>query len=88
MTYADSFFISLESVRMGRHRTHFTRLVEKSSLSPREIEVCTFIRDGFPNKDIAERLFISPHTVNQHLKKIHKKLGTHTRSQLVSLLNQ
>ena len=57
-------------------------------LSPREQEVCHLVREGLRDKQIASRLFISPHTVNQHFKSIHKKLETHSRPELVSRLNR
>lgn len=57
-------------------------------LSPREREICHFVREGWGDTQMASQLFISPHTVNQHCKSIHKKLGTHSRPELVSLLNR
>lgn len=44
-------------------------------LSPRETEILHLITEGLPNKDIAEKLFLSVHTVKTHRKNIIKKLG-------------
>jgi len=57
-------------------------------LSPREREICLFVREGWEDTRMASQLCISPHTVNQHCKNIHNKLGTHSRPELVSLLNR
>lgn len=68
--------------------TKSNRLIEKAGLTWREMEICCLIHDGLGRNEIAERLFISAHTVKTHLKKIHKKLGVNSRTQLVAYLNQ
>ncbi|HET8970831.1 MAG TPA: response regulator transcription factor [Candidatus Nanopelagicales bacterium] len=54
-----------------------------ASLSPRETEVLTLVSQGLSNRDIAERLFISPSTVKNHVRSIHDKLGVHSRTAAV-----
>ncbi len=71
----------------AKSNTPFAYYMNAKNLTPREIDVAALTRDGLRDRDIADRLCISVHTVNQHLKKIHKKLETHARSELVSLLN-
>lgn len=56
---------------------------EPTSLSEREIEITTLIAKGCTSKDIADQLFISPHTVITHRKNIMKKLGINSTSALV-----
>lgn len=68
--------------------TKSNRLIEKAGLTWREMEICCLIHDGLGRNEIAERLFISAHTVKTHLKKIHKKLDVNSRTQLVAYLNQ
>jgi DNA-binding CsgD family transcriptional regulator len=68
--------------------TKSNRLIEKAGLTWREMEICCLIHDGLGRNEIAERLFISTHTVKTHLKKIHKKLQVNSRTQLVAYLNQ
>jgi DNA-binding CsgD family transcriptional regulator len=68
--------------------TKSNRLIEKAGLTWREMEICCLIHDGLGRNEIAERLFISAHTVKTHLKKIHKKLQVNSRTQLVAYLNQ
>ena len=52
--------------------TKSNRLIEKAGLTWREMEICCLIHDGLGRNEIAERLFISAHTVKTHLKKIQK----------------
>ena len=54
-----------------------------SSLSERERQVIVLIAEGLKNRQIAERLFISPTTVTHHLSSIYSKLGVSDRLELV-----
>lgn len=54
-----------------------------SSLTDRERQVIELIAEGLKNKQIAERLFISPTTVTHHLSSIYAKLGVSDRLELV-----
>jgi len=55
------------------------------SLTPREIEVLRALADGLGNKEIAERLGISEHTVKFHVSSVMGKLGATSRTQAVTL---
>ena len=63
-------------------------LMQEAGLSGREMEIASFIRYGAADKTISTALFISIHTVKNHVKNIYKKLDVHTRPQLVALLNK
>jgi DNA-binding CsgD family transcriptional regulator len=52
------------------------------SLTPAELNVVALVGEGLPNKDIAERLFLSPRTVQAHLSHVYSKLGVSSRVQL------
>jgi DNA-binding CsgD family transcriptional regulator len=52
------------------------------SLTPTELDVVRHVAEGIPNKDIATRLFVSPRTVQSHLRHVYNKLGLTSRVQL------
>jgi two-component system response regulator NreC len=53
------------------------------SLSPREREILRFLTEGYSNKEIAEKLFISPSTVHSHRSNLMSKLGLNNRRELI-----
>jgi DNA-binding NarL/FixJ family response regulator len=53
--------------------------------TPRELEVLTLIREGYRNKQIADRLSISETTVNFHIKNLVEKLGANDRAHAVAI---
>ncbi len=52
-------------------------------LTPREMEVLELLATGLTNDEIAERLVISHHTVARHRENLMRKLGLHSKSELV-----
>jgi len=52
-------------------------------ISSRELEIVRLIAEGFTNKEIGDRLFISTHTVMTHRKNIMNKLGINNTAGLV-----
>ncbi len=54
-----------------------------ASLTPREQEVMRFLAEGLSSKAVAEKLFISPKTVENHRANIMNKLGLHSTIELV-----
>lgn len=57
----------------------------KASLSEREQTILEHLVQGDSYAQIAEQLFISPHTVRTHIKNIYKKLHVHSRTAAVRL---
>ncbi|MFE9248773.1 LuxR C-terminal-related transcriptional regulator [Streptomyces sp. NPDC007088] len=66
-----------------KHRTESERLVE--SLTPREREVLRCMVAGLGRKAVADRLFLSPHTVRTHMQNVLGKLGVHSTLAAVAL---
>ncbi len=57
-------------------------------LSEREIEVLSLAADGLTNKQIGEKLFLSPHTIARHLANARAKLGASNRAEAAVRLHR
>jgi DNA-binding NarL/FixJ family response regulator len=55
----------------------------KSTLTTREWEILDLMCGGMGTREIADSLFLSPETVNSHVKNVLKKLGVHSRAAAV-----
>jgi two-component system response regulator DesR len=72
------------AVRMvGKGMTVFGRQAEapETPLSEREREVIALLAAGHTNREIAERLYLSPHTVKEHTSSLYRKLGVKNRAE-------
>ncbi|WP_368733079.1 DNA-binding response regulator [Streptomyces alkaliphilus] len=72
-----------ELTRETLHRSEHERLVE--ALTPRELEVLRCMLAGLGRKAVAERLYLSPHTVRTHMQNVLGKLGVHSTLAAVAL---
>jgi len=55
-------------------------------LTGAEAQVARLVSDGITNREIADRLFLSPHTVNSHLRHIYGKLAINSRAELARIV--
>ncbi|MCW3022212.1 MAG: transcriptional regulator, LuxR family, partial [Conexibacter sp.] len=53
-----------------------------ASLTEREREVCALVAGGATNREAAAALYLSPRTVEHHLRAAYRKLGVRSRSEL------
>ncbi len=55
-------------------------------LTPQELQIAQMVAQGLANRVIAQRLYLSPRTVESHLYRVFPKLGVSSRAELLSVL--
>jgi DNA-binding CsgD family transcriptional regulator len=58
------------------------RGMDRDQLTPQERQIAQLAAQGLSNREIAERLFLSPRTVSTHLYRIYPKIGVNSRTEL------
>ena len=77
-----SLFSQIVAHAVNEAKGPSTRLMESVRMTRRERQVIELISDGMANKEIAQRLHLSPYTVKSHVHNILEKLALHTRVQI------
>jgi DNA-binding CsgD family transcriptional regulator len=81
--FAERARVELEATgERARKRTVHTL----GDLTPQEAQISRLVAQGHTNREIAAQLFISPSTVEYHLRKVFRKLGVKSRTQLANRL--
>jgi DNA-binding CsgD family transcriptional regulator len=75
-------------VKRGTRRRHVRATTGWESLTGTEHKVVGLVAQRLSNPEVAERLFISRHTVESHLKHIYRKLGLSSRRELAAMAAQ
>jgi DNA-binding CsgD family transcriptional regulator len=60
--------------------------MERAGLSKREQEIAHLIYEGLKDREIADKLYISRYTVENHMRSIYAKFGVNNRTRLVRKL--
>jgi len=74
-------------LRAAGERTPSAAPAALSALSAQELQIANLAAQGLSNKEIGQRLYLSPRTVGSHLYRIFPKLGITSRAQLASRLD-
>jgi DNA-binding CsgD family transcriptional regulator len=74
-------------LRAAGERTLSAAPAAHSALSAQELQIANLAAQGLSNKEIGQRLYLSPRTVGSHLYRIFPKLGITSRAQLASSLD-
>ncbi|MGA2428973.1 MAG: response regulator transcription factor [Candidatus Acidiferrum sp.] len=83
-TMAGKALFSQDLLRRALERAEAPDAVQRrAKLTERERQVLSFVFEGFPNKQIADRLQVSETAVKASLQQLFSKTGVRTRSQLV-----
>jgi DNA-binding NarL/FixJ family response regulator len=70
------------------HKPPTVAAPDDETLSERERQVLDLLSHGHPEKQIADRLGISPHTVHTYVRRIYEKLHVHSHAQAVAKYNE
>jgi DNA-binding CsgD family transcriptional regulator len=62
--------------------------LKRAGLTAREMDVLSLVAEGLSNRQIAQRLIVSEHTVHRHLANVYAKLGVSSRAAAVALVSQ
>ncbi len=81
----------------GRLRKHGVRrrLVARerpangwAAMTDSELAIARLVADGLTNREVAEQLFVSPHTVSSHLRSVFAKLDINSRLALARIADE
>jgi DNA-binding NarL/FixJ family response regulator len=72
-------------IRASGGTSHRRDTLVFDQLTPQEVQVARLITEGMTNRDAATHLYLSPRTIEFHLRNIYTKLGITSRTELARL---
>ena len=79
--------LTREPVKPAEIDTICREIALQFKLSEREAEILKLLAKGNTANGVANKLVISPHTVNTHIRHIYEKVGIHKRNELLEYIN-
>ncbi|USX54886.1 helix-turn-helix transcriptional regulator [Lentzea sp. HUAS12] len=76
----------LAAVELGATGETIKRRTQGETLTPQELQVSLLLAEGKTTREVAAALFLSPKTIEYHLRKVYTKLGIRSRAELADRL--
>ncbi|WP_090004047.1 ATP-binding protein [Lentzea albidocapillata] len=76
----------LAAVELGATGETINRRAQGETLTPQELQVSLLLAEGKTTREVAAALFLSPKTIEYHLRKVYTKLGIRSRAELAGRL--
>ena len=76
-------FFRKKSIESGPPFSADNSTIDQLGISKRELEVLQLIAQGMSNREIADRLFLSPHTIKSHSSNLFAKLNARRRTEAI-----
>ncbi|GAX91178.1 LuxR C-terminal-related transcriptional regulator [Effusibacillus lacus] len=80
----ENFIVFLDTREVANRQISIDKQISEWPLTSREQQVMHLVIKGLSNREIAAKLFISEHTVKNHMSNIFQKLGVSDRTQLIA----
>lgn len=77
--------IARKALKLLMNSESNTQEKAETSLSDREMDILKALVEGLDHREVAEKLFISPHTVRTHISNIYQKLHVKNRAQAIKI---
>ena len=76
---------AMQELRASGETARRREVASSDELTPQERQVAGLVRQGLSNRDAAAQLFLSPRTVDFHLRNVFQKLGVTSRAELAAM---
>lgn len=76
--------INWNQARVSARNMGYARIVDECALTPREASILLMVSQGADTAQIADELFCAQSTVRVHMSNLYKKLGVHSRAELLA----
>ncbi|MFQ5455861.1 MAG: helix-turn-helix transcriptional regulator [Nitrospirota bacterium] len=82
--FEPNILVLIEKISKRKKKLNIEKTLKELTFTPREKEIIEYVFQGYTNKEIANTLSLSEHTVKQHIKRVMNKLNVTTRTGIMS----